>query len=156
MEKLSTVHLENNGGHSKEKVKMKMEERIWPRGGGCSSGAGGIMKMVVAVALLLLFSASPLVFFPSSFSVSSSIFVIFWRRLCYGLHTTSDYSWQGTILLPLFVYLLWMFKHCTHFGLHREILMVMVIYVHLCSFRLLIKLELTPCTEYGRIFPMLS
>jgi hypothetical protein len=29
MEKLSTVHLENSGGHSKEKVKMKMkEERI--------------------------------------------------------------------------------------------------------------------------------
>jgi hypothetical protein len=44
--------------------------------GGCGSGAGGIMKVVVAVALLLLFSASPLLFFPSSFSVCSSIFVI--------------------------------------------------------------------------------
>jgi hypothetical protein len=49
-----------------------------------------------------------------------------------------------------------MFKHYTNFRLHSEILMVIVIYVHLCSFRLLFKLELTLCTEYGRIFPMLS
>jgi hypothetical protein len=75
VEHLATIHLQNSGGRPKKNVKMK-QERSWPRFGGCGGGAGGRMKVVAAVALLLLSYGSPLVFFLFLFFSISCIFVV--------------------------------------------------------------------------------